>query len=499
MPTPTTTPRLTCRLDEIDTRDLLRQDIGDIDELVQSFRDNIAAGLPPLIHPVVLDGAMRLLSGSRRLAAHRKLGLTEIDYAFYAVLDDAERVRIEVDANKQKLFTWQERVLGIDKYHRYYVTKAHLSGESWGVRETGSLLNRSKSAVGKSIFIAEYITAGDKEICDAASMEDAYRVLIKREEEAAAKLLVAQTIPSSSKPRVVPAKPTAAEVSDDDFFESLTGTAIPGNFIPGISSPVTTDERPGGPRAINIVPLSDILLKEPSYETIDIISNLPDGSTQHVITDWPYAIDMDMLNQQNPAGSMLDIADVELEHQVQKNRDLQAKIVPQIYRVMRDGGFFITWMDIMEWNRTYDLCVAAGFRVQRWPITWIKTSSCMNQSAGVNFTKATEIAIVCRKGNATLATHQKSCTWTGGNDAETKLYGHPFAKPAGLWDYLYNAVAVRGSDILDPFAGSCSSGIPAIRLGMKWRGIECSDKHYSTGHVNLMNLYKALDPTCQFS
>lgn len=487
--TPDTTPRLTCPLDAIIITDILRKDQGNLDELCASLQDNIRAGLPPLIHPVVVDGSMRLLSGSRRLAAHRKLGLKEIDFAYFVVLDEAERVRVEVDANKQKLFTWQERVLGIDRYHRFYSTRAALSGDSWGVRETGGILRQSKSAIGKATFIAEYLTAGDKDIWSAESMEDAYRVLIKREEEAAAKLLVASTLPAQAKP----SKPTAKQVSDDEFFDSVT------SFTPGVGAPTLTDEVPGGPRAANVVPLSEILLREPSHSSLTRLSSLGAGCCDHIITDPPYGIDMDMLNQQHPDGEMRDLDDVIKEHDVDENLQLLREFVPLAFTALRDKGFLVMFADMMNWQFLYDTCVAAGFKVQRWPLVWHKTSSCMNQSSQYNFTKNVEIAIVCRKGNATLVGHQKSSVWTGGNDAETKLYGHPFAKPAGLWEFVYNAICLRGCDVLDPFAGSCSSGIPAVRLGLRWRGIECSERHFNTGSTNLMNLYKSLDPTCTFT
>ena len=488
MPTDTT-PRLTCPLDAIDTSNLLRKDQGDLTELCESLTDNLKAGLPALIHPVVVDGSMRLLSGSRRLAAHRKLGLKEIDYAIYSVMDEAERVRVEVDANKQKLFTWQERVLGIDKYHRFYSTRAALQGDAWGVRETGGVLRQSKSAVGKATFIAEYLTAGDKDIWAAESMEDAYRVLIKREEEETAKLLVASVIPKTTKP----AKPSAKEVSDDSFFDSIT------SFTPGVGTPTITDEVPGAHAPTN-VPLSQILLKQNDHNSLSTLCGLGAGCCDHIITDPPYGIDMDMLAQTSPSnGGMVDIPDVAVEHDVTENLALLHTFIPLAYTALRDKGFLVMWADCMNWQFLYDRCVAAGFRVQRWPLIWHKTSSCMNQSSQYNFTKNVEIAIVCRKGNATLATHQKSSVWTGGNDAETKLYGHPFAKPAGLWEWLYSATCIRGADILDPFAGSCSSGIPAIRLGMRWRGIECSEKHHATGYTNLMNIYKSLDASCTFS
>lgn len=488
-----TTPRLTCPLDAIDTSNLLRKDVGDLDELCRSIQDNLSAGLPGLIHPVVVDGQMRLLSGSRRLAAHRKLGLKEIDFAYYAVLDDAERVRVEVDANKQKLFTWQERVLGIDKYHRFYSTKAALSGESWGVRETGALLRQSKSAIGRATLIAEYLHTNDKEIWSAESMEDAYRVLIKREEEAAAKLLVAQTVA----PLTGKAKPPVAKrsIADEDFFDT---PATSGAFTPTIGGPISTDELPGTHEAVSI-PLSSIFFKQEDHKSLTVLRDMGPACCDHIITDPPYGIDMDMLNQQNPNGSMNNIEDVAKEHDVEENLTLLREFIPLAHMALRDRGWLIFFCDPTHWWNLTCLARDAGFKVQRWPLVWHKTSSCMNQSAQYNFTKNIEFAVVARKASATLALHQKSSVYTGGSDLETKLYGHPFAKPAGLWEWLYNAVALRGAEVLDPFAGSCSSGVPAIKLGMRWRGIECSEKHYNTGMSNLMNVYKSLDPTCTFS
>jgi len=498
------TRRLTCAIAELDTTDLLRKEVGDVSDIVESMRENIEKGLPALIHPVVVDSKMRLISGSRRLAAHKIIGLTTIDYQCIGTLSEDDAVRLEVEANYQKLFTWQERILGIAKHHRFYVTRAALEGKHWGLRESADLLRMkgtSKTALGRMLYLAPYLNANDQEIWKSESVEDAYRVLIKRAEDERAKLLVAQsrtdlpTGPAQTKPTI-----PRLDVTDEDFF----GATTPGTtgFAIGVGVPVDLDERPGEAsvdgqqsQATN-VPLSRMFFHG---DAVAVCKTFAEGTFDAVITDWPYGIDLGNLNQGNDGHAYKDIEGVLAEHTVSGNEDLHAAIIPEIYRILKPNGWFITWTDQMQWQRNYDLAIAAGFKVMRWPLTWHKTSSCMNQLANVNFTKNTEIAIVCRKGNATLIRPQASSVWQGGNDAETRLLGHPFAKPAGLWEWVYNATCQRGALVLDPFVGSGSSVLPAVRLGLRPMGIESNETHFGTLNVNLQNFYKSLDPNCTFS
>lgn len=496
------TRRLTCSIGELDMSDLLRKDVGDVSDLVDSMRENIAKGLPPLIHPVVVDSKMRLISGSRRVAAHRQLGLTEVDYMCLGTLSDDEVVRLEVSANYQKLFTWQERVLGIAKHHRFYVTRNALEGKSWGLRETADLLRMkgtSKTALGRMLFLAPYLNSNDQDIWKAESVEDAYRVLIKRAEEERSKLLVAQSISQPALPSEQQRLP-GVDVTDEEFFGAAMRAAGTTGFDIGVGSPLDLDERPGSidaggnaARPVTNIPLSRMFQRG---DAVAVCKTFSEGMFDAVITDWPYGIDMSNIQQD---GGGKDVSSTAAEHDVDGNIILQRTIIPEIYRILKPNGWFITWTDMSVWQDNYQHLTNAGFKVQRWPLTWHKTSTCQNMAAQYNFTKNTEIAIVARKGNATLLRPQASSVWTGGNDAETRLLGHPFAKPAGLWEWILNATCQRGALVLDPFVGSGSSALPAIRLGLRPMGIESNEAHFNTLNVNLQNFYKSLDPTCTFS
>lgn len=488
--------------DSIIVRDRLRVDFGDIDSLATDIQEN------GLIQPIVVTSDHRLIAGERRLRAHRKLGLPTIKVVYLEVLDEAHLTILEASENIHRHnFSWQEKVLAIDKVHRTKRTESALRAESWGVRETGRLLRTAKSSINRATFLATYIRAGDPDILKAETMEDAYRVLLKRREDELSKQLVAQSATGLAPgvgPKVSPGTNVPLvrkEVSDDEFFADLDRAAGTTGFTPSIGSPVDLDERPAGDptpsgaEAVHSVtiPLSQMFV---NADAVAYTKTLPAETFDAVITDWPYGIEMSNIQQD---GGGKDVSATAAEHDVRENKLLQAQIIPELFRVLKPNGWFITWTDMDVFQENKCALLTAGFKVQRWPLVWLKTSTCQNMSAQYNFTKNYEIAIVARKGNATLLRPQASSVWQGGADAETRLLGHPFAKPAALWEWLYNATCLRGASVYDPFVGSGSSTLPAIRLGLRPHGCEVNATHFGTLNVNLQNFYKSLDPKVQFA
>lgn len=499
-----TTPRLTCKITDLDISGILRKDPGDLSELCDSIKENLARGLPALIHPVVVDSQMRLISGSRRRAAHLALGLTEIDFAYFSVLDEGERVRLEVAANYQQRFKWQEHALAVAKYHNFYRTNAHLKSTDWGVRDTARVLNMTRNPVHRCIFLAEYLAANDEQVWAAENPRDAFSILAKREEEFHARQLVVQSLGTpaagTALPKPVPSTPVARpEVDDEDFFDSLDGPQ--GGFTPAIMSPISVDERPGAPAAAPsapVIPLSSMLLKSSGPGDLSVLESLGAGCCDAIVTDPPYGVE-DHIEIINQAEAFQQSADVAKEHVAEETADMMRRFSPLAVRALRDKGYIIMWCDPVFW---WSHCVEfekLGLSVQRWPLVWLKTSACVNMSAQYNFTKNIEFAVVARKKNSTLFTSQKSSVWTGGNDIESKLIGHPFAKPFDLWAWCYRAVVPRGADVLDPFVGKGSSVLPAIDLGLRPRGIECSQIHYDGLVANVMSKYRAIVPNATFS
>jgi DNA modification methylase len=482
------TKRISIPVTQIVEGDRIREDYGQLDELADSIKTE------GLIHPVVVDLNYRLVAGGRRLRAVRDvLKLPEIDINFIEVLDDAQLRRLEAEENvRRKDMSWQEKVQSVAAVHNHQALNAAIKGSSWTQAMTGRLLgNYSQAHVSYALQIATLLNNDDAEINKCEGLSEAIKLLAKRAEDSALASLAKSTV-SGQKVNV---QDILAQSPEGDIFVSQQPSTPSGPAVGLASRPAI----PELPRDVTLpdltIPLSSMCIHS---DSLAWMAGQPDASFDHVITDWPFGIDMENLERNNVHGGIIGIDDTKNEHTVEGNLDLQAKAVPEIYRLLKPNGFFVTWMDAMHWNRTYDLCIAAGFKVQRWPLIWYKTHSCMNQAAQANFTKNYEIAIVCRKGNATLVSPQSSSIWQGGIGNEKETMGHAFAKPSNLWKWLYGAIAIKGQRILDPFAGSGSSTCAAIGVGLQPVAVEVVEQHYNKLLFNVTNTYRAMNPNVKF-
>lgn len=69
-----------------------------------------------------------------------------------------------------------------------------------------------------------------------------------------------------------------------------------------------------------------------------------------------------------------------------------------------------------------------------------------------------------------------------------KTFGkHPTQKPLALLERLIKATTVEGDFILDPFAGSSTTGVAAINLKRRYCGIEQLEEYYNIS-INRLNL-----------
>jgi ParB-like chromosome segregation protein Spo0J/DNA modification methylase len=480
-------------LSSILVADRFRQDYGDVDELADSIAET------GLIQPIVLSregDSYRLVAGGRRYHAlldlqqrHATASGLDADlmlhhgttcdplrpgYIFSDEMSDEHRLEAELIENVQrKDYTWQERALNVAAVHHLKSQKNALLGKEWGYRQTGAMLNLAVAPVGTLMRLAKEIQRDPTSaVSTAATMTDAYKLLLQAQEDAA-KAELSRRIMSTTKP--APKQVVAPLVVD--------GVEVPQE----IGETAKAD-------AVQIR-LADIV-KHASC--LDFLDTLPDESFDHCITDTPYAIDMDMLDQQNPHGGMNDISRIAETHDVAENMELLAQLIPRLFRTLRPSGFFVTWCDIMQWQYLYDLGTRAGFKVQRWPVTWVKMHQCMNQSAQFNFTKNTEIAIVMRKPGATLVRPSSNCVVMAANSVAAKKLGHPFVKPFEVWEYLLRHIAMPGQTIFEPCAGVGSGVLSMLQLGFRVVATEIDEKHYNQLVINVSEHFKSVHPNCEF-
>lgn len=506
-------------------------DLSHVASLAQSIKEL------GLIQPIVINQDKRLIAGGHRLAACKMLGLQMIDFVYRETLSEDELQEMELTENVKRMDNrWQDTCLAIAKIHFLKVKKNALDSKTWGHRDTGAFLNINQAKVSYSLIVARELLLDDTKqgpFWKADTFTDAYGLLMQRDTDAAVKLLATsqgqQTFNAVdcftfTEPKNNPFTLTETTQSDRDVDEEirilrdkedfdLFYTAINNN--PKYKNRIFAHWSHANPKKSreefdklwSTRTDKDLYWHYRSLEKVVInLSNqyiwtdsirfmCANPSTfDHIITDIPFGIDIEMIDQ---TSSIKGIDSIKAEHTVEGNEELHAQFFPAAFVTLKDNAFLITWCDMMQWDRMYHLAVAAGFKVQRWPIIWDKIYPCLNQMAQYNFTKSFEIAMVCRKGNITLPQKQSDCIIHTGKDSLSD--GHPFAKPYLLWERLITAVSIEGQSILDPFAGSGSCLKSGIKLKRIMTGIEKDEQLYYNGIESMKQFYLSLDVTATFA
>lgn len=494
------------QIDLIVVEDRQRIDLGDIDELASSIQQH------GLIQPIVVTlETFRLVAGGRRLAAVTKLGWKEVPVVYKEKLTPSELFVLELEENiRRKSMTWQEHCLTIAKIHRLKFSLNAQEGVNWTQQATAELLGiPGTREINQSLRLARLLEneldenktlKPDARFWKCETVSEAHRLIFRDEEAEALSVLASKhkalATPSEvfEEEKTLLAEFEAVESSPDAFAEERARYYSNPHNPPDSFDDYWKEKQEWAQQARQTIYLSTRLIHG---DSIKYMRENP-SRFDHVITDIPYGIDMAMLNQQNPHGTMRDIDTVEELHDVNYNKQLIADFFPAAFTTIKDKGFCITWCDQMLWQFMYDCATKAGFAVQRWPITWVKTQA-MNQCVAYNTTKDTEIAIVCRKPGTTLSKQPQTSVVHSGKDGICQSIDHPFAKPFDVWRFVVELASVEGESILEPFAGRGSGVISMLKMNRNVIGVELDDNHYNALLENVKQLfYLPLNPNYIF-
>lgn len=146
-------------------------------------------------------------------------------------------------------------------------------------------------------------------------------------------------------------------------------------------------------------------------------------------------------------------------------------------RVMREGASLVVFCDWRMMTNLAPAIESAGLRFQNL-IVWDKRS----MGLGVGFRMQHELALHFVKGSGIF--HDKGTS----NVLQARRVHpservHPAQKPIDLMRQIVRVVAPVGGLVVDPFAGSGSTGVAAILEGRRFIGIE-----REAAHVNVCRL-----------
>ena len=221
-------------------------------------------------------------------------------------------------------------------------------------------------------------------------------------------------------------------------------------------------------------------------DTLEVLESI-DISAHAVVTDPPYASGTRKEAQKSSSGAMLRagrFADrpIDLDQMTTTGFVwLIRQVGLRCYPMLPDGGSFLSFIDWRQWPNLVGALETCNYRVQGM-VVWDKGS----MGLGNGFRSQHELVCHASKGVPTVVDRGLGNVLRHKRDQPTD---HPSPKPPALLCDLLSVVTEPGDLVLDPFAGSGSTGVACMREGLRFVGCELGERYAEVARARLQHAY----------
>lgn len=421
------------KLADITFGERFRDDLGDIEELMESIKEK------GVIQPICISTDGVLLAGGRRFTACQNLGLAEIPAIIRESAGEIDNREIELMENiHRKDMTWQEKAKLTAEIDSLYKAK----NKDWSGRKTAGLLGKSAMTVSNNLRLAGALDVLP-ELGQCKTADDAMKVLKKAEENA----IVAEL-----------AKRQQARV------EAIVAADVP--------------QAEGDSAAM----ANALLLAQASadYEITDVfekMAGLPDnGRIDFIECDPPYGIN---LHKGSDDGNYSDSITKRLKYATYKDippgeyPDFLARLLPELYRIAAPNSSCIFWLSMNYYPTVLALAEAAGWKVDKTPAVWLKENGSKSMNLDT-LTRGYEPFLYLRKGQPTIYIRGRRNTFFASNDSNAY---HPAQRPILLMQQVLETFCPPTGTTFVPFLGSGATLRAAYLQGKRAFGTDLNDEY----------------------
>lgn len=242
-------------------------------------------------------------------------------------------------------------------------------------------------------------------------------------------------------------------------------------------------------------------------DCIKILQNIPENTFDMIFADPPYMLSNGGITCQNGKIASVNKGKWDESLGIEANFDFHKNWLAACKRVLKRNGSL--WV-----SGTYHSIYSCGFAMQLLgyhilnDIAWFKPNASPNMSCRY-FTASHETLIWARKDKKVPHTFnynimkngdfssdfikkpntQMRSVWAIGTPkANEKTFGkHPTQKPLALLERIILASTNEGDLILDPFMGSGTTGVAALKYNRKFIGIEKEKEFIEIAEQRLQN------------
>ncbi|PIU84984.1 MAG: site-specific DNA-methyltransferase [Deltaproteobacteria bacterium CG_4_9_14_3_um_filter_44_9] len=242
-----------------------------------------------------------------------------------------------------------------------------------------------------------------------------------------------------------------------------------------------------------------------------LIGKYPDGRFDMIFADPPYFLSNGGITCH--AGKMVkvDKGQWDRSHGPEMNHEFNTTWLSRCQKLLRTNGTI--WV-----SGTHHVIHSVGYAMQQLgmkilnDITWEKPNPPPNLSCRY-FTHSTETITWAAKNEKSKhcfnydkmreinAGKQMKSVWTmAAPNGDEKGFGkHPTQKPVTLLERIILASTNEGDLILDPFAGSSTTGVAAVNCRRKYVGLELESEYLELSTKRLENAIKNRQSTLNFT
>jgi site-specific DNA-methyltransferase (adenine-specific) len=410
-----------------------RKEMGKIKELVESFKRF------GQLQPCVVNRDMKLVAGGRRLAACIEAGL-DVKIVFVDTVNPLELREMELEENIQrKAFTPAEEIMAVQELHNL---KREIYGEpvqgsdkgtGWRLDDTAQVIGKTRASVIGDLALAQALK-DFPELANCKTKSDIKRA-VKGLERISASIQALDTYDA-----VMKDKEDKFEIHNVDCLEYM----------------LTMEDK-----------CVDVLLTDPPYG-IDI----------HDIT----------IGLGGHTGSDVTMSGFKYEDWFEESMLLINNVAKESSRIVKDTGFAVVFCAISNFWIIRSMFEAAGWNCSQRPIIWIKNESGQNNAPSKWMSAGYESMLFARKLDSRIVIEGK-VDWIQCPNVTPSIRIHQAEKPVALLKELLSRLAMPGSVVFDPFAGSMASVEAAIEMKMYPIGCEKLVEAFAVGKQRTTNYF----------
>ncbi len=222
-------------------------------------------------------------------------------------------------------------------------------------------------------------------------------------------------------------------------------------------------------------------------DCLDIMRGMEAGTIDAIVTDPPYcsgarrSADMATRGGMSP-GKKWNDAPIDSDLMTAPGYTwLMRAVALEARRLLKPGGWLVVFVDWRQYPALYGVIESANLRVSGM-LVWDK----VNFGMGPAFRNQHELAIVASVGTGKAYSHSIGNVLTVKRLSSSAV--HPTEKPVDLMRPILRVVCPSGGLVLDPFAGSGTTGAAALLEGMEFIGIERAPEYADPARARLAEL-----------